>query len=358
MSVFRLKMLPASEGDCLILSFGPSEAKLQHVVIDGGRKATWPALARELQAIAERGEQVELLLLSHIDADHIDGLLELAEDPALPLVPKAVWYNGFDQLATLTPPGGVHPFGYRAGDLYSKALKKLGWPVNEVFGGKAILVDGPPKPFSFAGLTLTLLSPDRDKLDRLREGWQKWREPKASEATGAAASKLEGFGKRKFPDVLDVDALSKPSKADTTPPNGSSIAMVAEYGNRRVLLGADAHPDLLLSSLAQLVEGGGTYPVNLVKLPHHGSRANVTRELVELLDCDRFAFSTSGAVFGHPDPEAVARILKFSPAPAKTLYFNYSSDRTQPWDAADLKGRHNYTCVFPPQPGEGLAIDI
>ena len=92
MSVFRLTMLPASEGDSLILSYGPDEiaGSLRHVVIDGGRKKTWPQLQAELSKIAARGETVELLLLSHIDADHIDGLLELAQTEQLPLIPKAV----------------------------------------------------------------------------------------------------------------------------------------------------------------------------------------------------------------------------------------------------------------------------
>jgi beta-lactamase superfamily II metal-dependent hydrolase len=350
MSIFRLAMLPASEGDCLILSYGPDEGDLRHVVIDGGRKATWPALKKALESIAARGEAVELLMLSHIDADHIDGLLELAESPALPLVPKTIWYNGYDQLKALAPAGGLGIKGFRAADLYSKALAAKGWALNGEFGGKAITVEGRPDSFDFAGLRLTLVSPSRAKLKRLWDEWEKYRD---THPVG-----LMPKGKRAMPATLDVDVMSKPSPNDSTAPNGSSIAVIAEYDGRRVLLGADAHPDVLLATVTAQAGAGGRLALDLVKLPHHGSRANVTRDVIEKLDCQRFAISTSGAVFGHPDPEAISRVLKFGKAGAKTLYFNYASERTLPWDDPALKAKWDYQCRFPAAAGEPMVVDI
>ena len=304
MSVFRLTMLPASEGDCLILSYGADEAagSLRHVVIDGGRKKTWPHLQAALTAIAARGEALELLMLSHIDADHIDGLLELATAEHLPLTPRAVWFNSYDQLKGLVPPGGLQPQGARIADAYTKALAAKGWKLNSEFGGKAIHVEARPAPFDFAGLKLTLISPSRPKLWRMWTEWEQWRQ---------AHGGLQPLGKRALPATLDVEMLSAPSATDGTAPNGSRGARIAEFSGRRVLLGADAHPDVVVASLTALAGAGNAVPLDLVKLPHHASRANVTRELVELLDCRRFAISTSGAVFGHPDPEAIARVLKF-----------------------------------------------
>ena len=350
MSVFRLTMLPAAEGDSLILSYGVDETVLRHVLIDGGRKATWPGLKAALEAIAARGESIELLVLSHIDADHIDGLLAMIEAADLPLTPKSIWYNGFDQLQALVPPGGIGTRGFPVADAYSKALAAEKWAVNEAFGGKALFLEEYDAPFEFAGLKLTLVSPSRAKLWRLRSQWEKWRD---THPTGLAAK-----GKRPMPPVLDVEALSVPSPRDSTAPNGSSIAFVAEYDRKTVLLAADAHPDVLLTALTALAGPEGRCAVDLVKLPHHGSRANVTREVLEKLDCRRFAVSTSGAVFGHPDPEAIARILKFGADGHKILYFNYASERTLPWHDRDLEASWDYECVFPAAEGSPLAIDI
>ena len=350
MSVFRLTMLPASEGDGLILTYGETEASLRHIVIDGGRKATWPKLLKALAAIADRGETVELMVLSHIDADHIDGALEMAEAAELPIVPAAVWYNGFDQLKAMPKPGLFSPFGFRAADAYSAALAAKGWELNETFGGSAISIEARPRPFEFAGLELTLISPSRAKLQRLWKEWEKWRD--------THPATLRPLGKRPLPATLDVEALSAASPGDSTAPNGSSIAFIAEYDGRRVLLGADAHPDVLLAALSALAPNGDAMRINLTKLPHHGSRANVTRAWLEKITCTRFAFSTSGAVFGHPDPEAVSRVLKFATSGDKTLFFNYASERTTPWDDPVLKSRWGYRCIFPPDEDVPLVIDI
>ncbi len=359
MSVFRLTMLPANEGDSLILSFGKSEDKLQHVVIDGGRKAAWPHLKKALGSIAARGEGIELLVLSHIDADHIDGLVEFVKDPDTVLEPKEVWYNGYDQLKGLNATNDLDAFGFPAADDYTKALAKKRWATNDRFGGKAILVDNEPSKFEIGELKLWLVSPNKAKLDRLIAEWDKWRKPKATVNEDAETGPdLVAFGKRPMPDVLDIEVLSAASKVDTTAPNGSSIAFVAEYDGRSVLLAADAHPDVLLQTLTALSQLRGTSVINLVKLPHHASRANVTKDLIETMDCSRFAVSTSGAQFGHPDPEAISRILKFGRTGSKTFYFNYASDRTLPWSNAVLQDMHNYECIYPDSPNIPVVIDI
>jgi hypothetical protein len=335
----------------LIERVSPDDAagqSLRHVVIDGGRKATWPHLKRALEGIAARGEEVELLVLSHIDADHIDGLLAMVEAAHVPLTPKAVWYNGHDQIAQVKPPPGTFgPSGVPAAERYGKALDAKGWAINEEFGGKPLSIEGNAAPIEVAGLSLTLVSPDRAKLWKLRKEWNK----------ALIDADLAPLAKRRMPEVLDVERLSAPSAHDSTAPNGSSIAFIAEHGGRRLLLGADAHPDIMEASLTRLAGADGKVTVDLVKLPHHGSRANFTRELVEKLDCRRFAISTSGAVFGHPDPEAIARILKFGDPRPKIFYFNYASERTQPWNDDKLKNQWQYDCVYA-EKNMPLAIDI
>jgi hypothetical protein len=38
------------------------------------------------------------------------------------------------------------------------------------------------------------------------------------------------------------------------------------------------HPNVLLAGIDQLVDQGNQSPVDVFKLPHHGSKANVTRD--------------------------------------------------------------------------------
>ena len=74
MATFRLKMLPAADGDCLLLSWGAG-GPLHHLVVDGGRQGAYAHLKQELEAIARAGEKLALYVLTHVDADHIEGAL-------------------------------------------------------------------------------------------------------------------------------------------------------------------------------------------------------------------------------------------------------------------------------------------
>lgn len=361
MTVFRLTAFPAEDGDCFLLSYGEDETRgaLRHILIDGGRRSAYPLLKARLEEIAEAGEPLELLVLTHIDADHIEGLLAMGDDPKLPLPPQQVWFNGYEQMSK------VQPFGERQGDAYSKRLKALGWPLNTAFGGGPVSIEAKPDPFDFAGLEITLLSPDSVKLQLMRDRWANWRTleeaKKAAKALQVeAAAGLQRMGREAMPPVLNVATLAEPTKIDPEPPNGSSIAFVAEWKDKRILLAGDAHPDLLANSLAPLAEReGGRYRIDLFKVSHHGSRGNTTREVVESLDCRRFLVASNGSRHGHPDPQAIARLLAFSPPGEKTIYFNYPpTPRTGPWNDAALRARHDYDCVFPAAEKQPLVVDI
>lgn len=351
--MFRLSVFPAEDGDCLLLTYG-DQAPFRHVIVDGGRASTYPLLRERLERIRDDGEEVELLVLSHVDADHIEGVLKLALDPDLPVVPKRVWYNGYDQME------GLQAFSFAQGDKYSACLKELGWPVNADFGGGAVSVEGRPEPFELAGLMITLVSPDIEHLRTLRSKWASWRTSDAAKKAARelrAAPGVQIMGRKPMPSVLDVEKLAAATPTDPEPPNGSSIAFIAEWGGRRILFAADAHPDLLADSLGRLAGPEGKVPVNLFKVSHHGSHGNTTRDVVERLDCSEFLISTNGTRHGHPDPEAIARLLKFGPAGRKRLIFNYRTGRTSPWDDEKLKDAYHFEVRFGGE-DEVLEIDM
>ena len=90
-------MLPAREGDCLWIEYG-DPARPRRILIDGGRKSAYAELKRRFADLPRAQRAFELLILSHVDADHIEGLLELAADPQLAVTFKDVWFNGEQHL--------------------------------------------------------------------------------------------------------------------------------------------------------------------------------------------------------------------------------------------------------------------
>ena len=218
------------------------------------------------------------------------------------------------------------------------------------------------RPIDFAGLAVTLLSPTDEGLARLLPAWKRYlkeaglrREDIAPEpATGEEGEDRERLGP---PNVEKLAA--EDFSEDGAAPNGTSIAFLAEFKGKRVLFGADAHPNVLENSLRRLgFSEQNRLPLALYKVAHHGSKANTSKSLLKILDCTRFAFSTDGTRNSHPNPQTIARILKNDPGRLKTLYFNFRQEFAADWEVANLKSKWKYQCVLPPAGQEGLRIDI
>ncbi|MCU7876385.1 MAG: MBL fold metallo-hydrolase [Candidatus Thiodiazotropha sp. (ex Lucinoma borealis)] len=71
-------MLPARHGDCLWIEYGELAAP-HRILIDGGTSGTFQDLKKRFEAIPETQREFELLVVTHIDADHISGVLKLLE---------------------------------------------------------------------------------------------------------------------------------------------------------------------------------------------------------------------------------------------------------------------------------------
>ena len=144
-----------------------------------------------------------------------------------------------------------------------------------------------------------------------------------------------------------------PFESDKTAANGSSIAVLAEFGGHSLLLGADAHAPVLEEAVRLLCRQRGiaTLAIDAFKLPHHGSQNNLSVPLLAQLRCPHYLVSTSGGRFYHPDREAIARVIahgRQTEQPA-TLWFNYRTPEplNAVWDKAALKAQHGYATVYP-----------
>jgi len=297
-----------------------------------------------------------LIVLSHVDTDHIDGLVRLFANPKpWPFVVKDVWFNGWRHLEQ------AHGLlGGKQGEYFSALLSRRlddgCW--NGAFEGNAVVVrdDKPLPERTLAGdMKLTLLSPTVPKLDRMRDAWRKdigdAIEPGDLDAAWELLAKqkryLPGQGLLGSTPALDA-LLAKQSRPDNSAANGSSIAFLAEFAGKSCLFLADAHPDAVCASLKRLLAQRGLerLAVDAVKVAHHGSKGNTTDELMSLIESPRFLFSTNGAQFGHPDQEAVRRVINRSTHGKLELCFNYLTDRNDEWKNADLQKELKYTATY------------
>ncbi|MFC1713680.1 ComEC/Rec2 family competence protein [Candidatus Poribacteria bacterium] len=361
--LLEVTMLPGQEGDCLQITYGQKSDK-KYILIDGGRKWTYENSLQEV--LGDSGiSELELLVITHVDRDHIDGVMALCKDDALQLHVKDVWFNTYDHLRgrSINPPandGGLElePMGPKMGEALSDLLIKREWPWNNHFGGHAIELRDDPSDnvLKIGDATLTILSPDRDKLQAFIPTWKKECEeeglvPGVEIEEHVADDDHEEMGANERYNIESLASI--PFEEDDSKANGSSIAFLLEFKGKRILFAGDAHADIIQRELENLLAPGEKkIKLDAFKIPHHGSSCNISEDLLDLVDCDHFLISTNGSYYKHPDPAAMARIIKFG-GEKKTLHFNFSTKYTECWDKSRWKRQYKYDVSYPDDDNEG-----
>lgn len=346
--MFTIEMLAAGNGDCLWVEFGdPASPKV--MLIDGGIENTETALRAKIATRTTGGKSlhIELVVCTHIDNDHIEGLLGLLKDLPPRVSIGDIWFNGRKQLKDNPAVLGV-PEGEALSDLLGQG--QLPWNVKA--GGKALVIpDGGPLPvFQVGGMTLTLLSPTLAAVAELRRKWASiapWHDA-GSDTAPAGGAVLGGPTMPQDMDSLkDMADIGASGHKDGSVTNGSSIAFLAEYDGHSGLFTGDAHADILLSSIRWLCVSRNVtrLAVGALKVSHHGSKNNTSKALLEQLDTGKYLISTSGKQFKHPDVQAIARILCYSDQ-AATLYFNYCSEQTSPWNGLHITDGPSFKTIY------------
>ncbi|MFB6576050.1 hypothetical protein ACFCYC_01195 [Streptomyces sp. NPDC056402] len=356
---YSINCLPCGHGDSILVEYG-DRTDPSRILIDGGPASHYETLREALRAIPKERRSFELLVVSHIDTDHIDGALILLQDEDLGATFNDVWFNGWPQLESIsvnTPPDVFAP---QQGEFLGSLLQEHHWNASfqEYDGRVAVPNSGPPPSLQLSGgATITLLSPPDTKLLALRKAWTRaLREAGMKpgdwvEAAARLAQRKEYKPKAPRKDVFAAKAFG----SDSSAANGASIAFILEYQGCKVLFGADAHVAVLTNALHRLAEQQGVERVLLdaVKLPHHGSMANIDGEFLDVIKSPRFLVSTNGAHFGHPDPDTI-RLLA-DRAPGAEIRFNYRSDTTQIWEDTELAATQNIRPIYPP---DGQVLDL
>lgn len=327
-----LEVLPAKAGDCLILHCGDVEDP-RLILIDGGPAGVWQSTLKDrlLEIRDERelsGDDalvIDLVVVSHVDDDHINGIIRLLEfikdrtDNALPPLfqIKRLWHNSFDNIlgndetlavlkssqfgaaSTATDIEALledlendqsHDTAFvlasiSQGDDLRRLAGALNIPINPDFGGSLVQVSkGLPISINVGGVDLHIAGPLHDELVDLQVAHDKW---------------LKAHPERRDDPTAILAALQDKSVA-----NLSSIVLLAEHEGKTLLLTGDARGDKVLSGLeaAGLLAPGSTLPLDILKMPHHGSIRNIDDVFLERLPAKHYVFCGNGK-HGNPDRE-------------------------------------------------------
>jgi hypothetical protein len=310
--VLALDVVQAAFGDCLVLRYG-SSSRPRALLIDGGPGGTYANHLRPLLVrLGAAGVTIDAVVLSHIDNDHVTGLLDLFRDldlaragagPPLPPI-RSLWHNAFSLSAGgadiaprvrealgLVARRGFGPSlaGVAEGDALRAVAERLRIPINTRFRDGRILLEGTPS-LRLAGPTVEVIGPGEAILAKLRQQWLEW---------------LERHGR-------DVERGRLPAGVapDRSVPNLSSIVLLVRTRGRSVLLTGDGRGDQILEGLGErgLLDERGRIHVDVLKVPHHGSARNASLEFFRKVTATTYAISADGR-YGNPDVDCLRWIV-------------------------------------------------
>ena len=321
--MFRLHVVQAEFGDCFVLEYGTAR-KPRFTLIDGGPPHTFDDhLGPVLRELAQRNQVLDACILSHVDNDHVIGLVDYFAElqsgtNGLPR-PKELWHNSWGR--AIDPDGAVTSrlkalmtasrtaampnatnatLGINEGNALRAKASLLNVPINRSVPASDLLqssatvdlitVDAVREPVEFGNLSLRIVAPTRRNLEKLREEWIAWLD---KHEAGVASDE---------PMTL--------ANSDQSVPNLSSIAFIAAADGKTILLTGDGRSDHLLDGLemAGQLDADGHCHVDVLKLAHHGSELDVTPEFFERVTAEMYVVSANGR-YGNPDYSTLSWIV-------------------------------------------------
>lgn len=253
----------AGKGDCIRIHFAESH----NIFIDTGVTAFAHEFKRICDEIISMGETLDVLILTHVDDDHIGGILANLRQKKYRCPFREVWMNHSGSVTT-----GDRNLSVRQNNEVYSIFFQQGTVIHSVVrGGKRTV----------AGAVIEIIWPEELSTSRnIRD-------------TTLARRSDYGF-------TLS-ELAEKPIRVhDSSQSNKDSIVFSFAYEGHRLLFTGDAWAE-------DVVKAEGTY--DLVKLPHHGSVRNISDSYPDSIQAHNFLICTDGV--SHPDKQTIAKLEKW-----------------------------------------------
>jgi beta-lactamase superfamily II metal-dependent hydrolase len=372
----KLHIFQSDKGDCILLE--TSDKRL--VLCDGGMANSMRDHVRaKLALLRKAGREIDYAYVSHIDSDHISGVLQLLEDelewrvydfhhenndggiekPDVPRPPAigGIWHNAFrDQvnqnqaevkklLAAAVPalfasslPNLVEvghdlqniavsiPEALKVSKLAAPELLDI--PVNKVPGSqkprRLLMVRQGQSSFGIGTSRWTIVGPTADELENLKKGWNTWLESAAGEKGVARVRaeirrRMERFSSGTLTSApFDLSGWNGiPDYEGVTAPNVASLMFMVEEDGKRILFTGDSHQDMILEGLRATGYMPDDYlHVDVLKVQHHGSEHNMDIDFARRVSADHYIFCGNGE-HGNPEQTVLETVFQSRVGPKK-----------------------------------------
>lgn len=341
----NIKALQVKHGDAIVIEIEQPDHETFRILVDGGpsgmiAQTTNPALkghrasglTQQLDSYRDKGLTFDIVFLTHIDADHIGGLLAAyTREEYRHVLGKNIYFNSARLIAAelkkIQPADSDVSIPLLAGPETSvKQAIKFDDLLDALQAERKLLKAGDELTFQWG--TIHILSPTLTQLRDLLDKWVKETPP--SETSSKKSDYAETIQSFQDNDIF---------VSDTSVTNASSLAFLLESPAGTALLLGDALSSTVCDSLRRLgCSETDRLEVDVCKVSHHGSAGNTCNELLSLVRVKDFLISANGAK-QLPNKQTLARILKHSPE--SRIIFNHPDLASKIFSCDELESWQN-----------------
>jgi len=284
---FYIEMISVGEGDSFLLTLDTSKNTEAHVLIDGGNGERADMIIDHVKEYA--GGHLNLVIGTHLDDDHIGGLIPLIENEKIKVDTLILntpgnfqrWLQLRTVLKSFTK---VAPLQKIEKNLEStnrllEAAKKKKIPVESALSGQS---------WKCGDVKLVVLNPTKERLEAA------WAEKIVEDITKLGKNFLQQY-------LVEKGEQAPPTSLG----NDASIIVELIYkGSFYALFTGDAGTGVIKE-----VTPGKSY--QFLKVPHHGSKTGLDEDLVKQLKPSIAYIPVGENPHGHPNIETLDILKKY-----------------------------------------------
>jgi len=319
----QLIVFPAHRGDSTLFRWHNF-----NMLVDGGLLTDPPCFWETVRRLPN-DQKLDIVVVTHFDADHISGILRLFEEDNL--------HINIGKLYTVGPPPAKRS-AKQGADLWDKAKGKT--VVKNLITNEQEAIISHQFP-NGDDVKIFMITPSRGDLQKALDILPCRRSTESEIANAASAS------------LLIKCAMQRESNQ--------------EY--RYALLTGDAPGNTIITRLAathevariptQQPEGQEhpTYRFDYIDMPHHGSASETTapQDFLARVNAQLCVVSTNSKNYNHPDADTVTELRNALPIRIKKVLFTYKAVREFKYKTKQKKrnlsdefGQNNIYCKFAP----------
>jgi len=318
-------------GDAIVLRFGNLNGQRSEqsiVVIDGGFKDSGELLVEHIGKYYGT-DQVDLIISTHPDEDHISGLSVVLEKLK---VGGLLMHKPWDHAADIK--SFFKNKSITVSGLEKRIEKSLQYAsdLEDLATKKNISVFEPFQGLKLGGESVHVLAPSSDYYESLLPSFRSTPQPKAEFDILTQLRKPAGEAVKWIQDHIGIDLLNDDDDT-TSPENNSSTIILFTVDDHKLLFTGDAGKTALLNAITYASSLGiNLADLRFLDVPHHGSKRNLNSKILKRIKGDTAFVSASKDSKKHPARKVTNALQKHGMAVFVTrggplLHHNGGSER-------------------------------